>query len=171
MQRSATLLDVDAATLRPPMQGRTKGMAEHRNATYAKRFYQLFNERRFEIAKTMLNPRVHWDNVTTGEGFDGADGMEAFWQGWCDMFEDAKVVIEHLDADDDGVVTEFFGTGTHTGPIVTPFGTVQPTGKKIRVRFCDCMRIRADKIDGGRLYFDMLSLLTQVGASVQIGEG
>lgn len=144
-------------------------MPEHRNATMARRFYQLFNERRFEIAKTMLNPRVHWLNVATEQEFVGAEGMRQFWQGWYNMFEDAKVEIEHLDADDEGVVTEFYGTGTHTGPIATPFGTVQPSGKKIRVRFCDCMRVKADKIDGGRLYFDLLSLLAQVGAAVRVG--
>lgn len=138
-------------------------MAEHPHAIYARRFYQLFNERRFEIATTMLNPRIHWLNVASGQEYHGPEEVKGYWQSWVDVFSDAKVEIERLDADDQGMVVEFFGRGTHSGPLPTPSGPIAPTGKKIDMRFCEVIRMASDKIGSARLYFDMLTMLRQLG--------
>ncbi|MDP9150315.1 MAG: ester cyclase, partial [Myxococcota bacterium] len=57
----------------------------------------------------------------------------------------------------------FTGTGTHKGVLESPAGQLQATGRRARTRFAESMRVKNGKIATGRVYFDSMSLLTQLG--------
>lgn len=60
-------------------------------------------------------------------------------------------------------VLEVTWTGTHTGPLDGPAGTVAPTGKKQTTRSGWVMEFESGRVKSSRHYFDMLSFLQQLG--------
>jgi predicted ester cyclase len=62
-------------------------------------------------------------------------------------------------------VFEVSWRGTHKGPLLTPEGTIAPTGKRIDVRACMVVEVAEDKVRAQCHYFDMGTLLKQIGAT------
>jgi predicted ester cyclase len=54
-------------------------------------------------------------------------------------------------------------TGTHTGLLATPSGSIPPTGKKIALRQVFLHRIEDEMIASEHVYLDQLEFLTQIG--------
>jgi ketosteroid isomerase-like protein len=63
----------------------------------------------------------------------------------------------------DTVVVEGRFVGTHTGPLTTDDGDVEPTGASVDLRFADVSRVRDGLIVSYHTYYDQLGLLTQLG--------
>jgi predicted ester cyclase len=61
------------------------------------------------------------------------------------------------------VVLELTWNGTHKGPLPTPQGPIAPTGKRIEIRSCFVTEIAGDKAKLQRHYFDMATMLQQLG--------
>ncbi len=55
------------------------------------------------------------------------------------------------------------GKGTHQGPLQTPNGSIAPTGKRIELRACAVFQFAEEKARAQRHYFDMATLLQQIG--------
>lgn len=73
--------------------------------------------------------------------------------------------IEELVAAADRVAYEATWKGTHTGPLTTPDGqTIPPTGKSIALPACLVMTVREDAIVEQHHYFNMVTMLTQLGS-------
>jgi ketosteroid isomerase-like protein len=66
-------------------------------------------------------------------------------------------------ADEEGVVVEFRGRGTHTGPLANPAGDIRATGRKVDIPFCQVYRLKGGKIVSSRLYFDTATMMGQLG--------
>ena len=66
----------------------------------------------------------------------------------------------------DFVFTEFVGRGTHSGTFASPGGpSIPATGKKGELPCCEAFRLRDGKVVSGRIYYDMLTLLGQLGVA------
>ena len=128
--------------------------------------FDAFNARDAERGGNMLTPSAEVLDVATNQRFTGPDGLRQYWQGWYSAFSDGKVEIINSRASEDGtVVTEFFGRGTHDGTLVGPDGQSLPaTGRRVDVRFCQVATVRDNKITDARLYWDMMTMLGQLGA-------
>jgi limonene-1,2-epoxide hydrolase len=63
------------------------------------------------------------------------------------------------------VILELTWRGTHTGPLETPNGSIAATGKSIEVRACTVCELEGEKTKAARQYFDMTTLLEQIGAT------
>jgi ketosteroid isomerase-like protein len=59
---------------------------------------------------------------------------------------DARAIVEQSVEADDIVAVEGRFTGTHTGPLTTEDGEVEPTGAVVDLRFADVLRVRDRKI-------------------------
>ena len=67
-------------------------------------------------------------------------------------------------SDGDFFADEWTFAGTHTGPFVMPDGTeVLPTGKRLEVKGMEVVALRDGKIVLNTLYYDMLSVVAQMG--------
>jgi predicted ester cyclase len=85
-------------------------------------------------------------------------------QGFLTAFPDLHFDITLTLAQGDYVVTHWTGTGTHTGPLPTPSGnTIPPTGKKATVMGSSTAEIKNGKVTRGWQFWDMTSLLGQLG--------
>lgn len=69
------------------------------------------------------------------------------------------------------MVVEFMGRGTHTGPLHTPTGDVPATGRRVDLPFCDVHRIEDGKITNGRSYFDLATMMRQLGLMPEVPAG
>jgi steroid delta-isomerase-like uncharacterized protein len=86
-----------------------------------------------------------------------ADRYLQQWRG----FPDFKVRVRRIVAEGARyVVTENEWRGTHRGPF---FGFA-PTGKRARVRACVLWEFRGSRLRAETVYFDLATVLTQVGA-------
>jgi len=63
----------------------------------------------------------------------------------------------------DTIVVELSLNGTHTGPLVLPFGTILPTGKTIEVPCADVFVIKDGKVASFHCYNAASVLLAQIG--------
>ncbi len=90
-----------------------------------------------------------------------AERYRAHWRG----FPDFKVRIRRvLAADANRVVTENQWTGTHLGP----FQGIPATGRRVRVRSLVVWHFRGDRLWGETVFFDVGSILKQIGAEVVV---
>jgi steroid delta-isomerase-like uncharacterized protein len=102
-------------------------------------------------------------NVATGQTFRGPEGARQFLQGWATAFPDSQVETTTVVADDETAAMEFVGRGTHTGPLVSPAGDIPATGQRVETPFAQVMRIHDGKVTQARLYFDLGTILRQLG--------
>ena len=80
---------------------------------------------------------------------------------------DVKGTVTNAVAGGSTVVLEVTWQGTHTGPLTGPSGTLPATGKRQETRSGWILDFEGDKIKESRHYFDMLSLMKQLGAVSQ----
>ena len=54
--------------------------------------------------------------------------------------------------------------GVHTGPLQMPSGTIPATNKHIDIPACQVAKVQGGKVQSVSHYFDLVTLLTQIGA-------
>jgi ketosteroid isomerase-like protein len=93
----------------------------------------------------------------------GSDRFREYLETFKRAMPDARAVVERSVESGDIVAVEGRFTGTHTGPLATDDGEVDPTGAAIDLRFADVSRVRDGRIVAYHTYYDQLGLLTQLG--------
>ena len=106
-----------------------------------------------------------YDEVATHRRMEGVDQVIAGWQGWATALPDSKATIGNAFVSGDTVVLEVTWHGTHKGPLQTPTGQIAATGKPIEIRACQVFKIAGDKAQSMRQYFDMETMMQQLGVS------
>jgi len=83
---------------------------------------------------------------------------------WTQAMPDNEIEIEHEHVAGPVVVQEASFRGTHTGNLALPDGqAIPPTRRSTENGFVAVAITEGDRIVAYRLYFDQLSLLTQLG--------
>ncbi|MGH9385086.1 MAG: ester cyclase [Vicinamibacterales bacterium] len=103
------------------------------------------------------------DEVGTQRKIRGVGAVLDAYHGWANAFPDSKATINSAFANGSSVTLELTWRGTHTGPRPTPAGEIPATGKKFVVRACQVVEVTKDKVKATRHYFDMTTLLQQLG--------
>lgn len=123
-----------------------------------------YNDRDWNRAKASITPDFTYDEVATGRSIAGADETLEVWKAWAQAFPDSKGTFQGARVTTEGsVVLEVTWKGTHQGPLPLPSGTVAATGKPIEVRACAIVEISGERARSQRHYFDMATLLRQIG--------
>ncbi len=123
-----------------------------------------YNDRDWNRVKSSITPDFTYDEVATARKVTGADQTIELWKGWAQAFPDSKGTFQGSHVVNDGtVVLELTWKGTHKGPLQTPTGAIAPTGKPIEVRACAIVEIAGERARLQRHYFDMATLLRQIG--------
>ena len=130
----------------------------------AKALLQAFNDKNWDGVKAAITSDVVYDEVATNRKVKGADQVVALWKGWAAAIPDSKATIQGTSTSGNMVIFELTWNGTHKGPLQTPKGAIPATGKKIAVRACTVHEIAGDKVKEERHYFDLMTLLSQIGA-------
>ncbi|MBI2919012.1 MAG: ester cyclase [Chloroflexi bacterium] len=110
----------------------------------------------------------------SGDYREPARGREAIVYNWAAMFRafpDINAKLLRTYESGDWVVAEYSWTGTNTGFLEAPWGTVSPTGKRVTMEgVCVCRRNSEGLIVEEKGYFDSLSLFSQLGLLHQVPE-
>ncbi len=92
--------------------------------------------------------------------------LPALLRTWTGAFPDLQVDPLGAVRTAGGAAVEQRLTGTHTGVLHTPFGTVAPTGRTVSWEVVDVVRVRRGRITAWRSYFDWGQLIALLGLRV-----
>lgn len=133
--------------------------------TAARASAEAYGEKDWNAVRETLAPDVIYDEVATHRKAEGIDQVLDVWRGWAKAMPDSRATFEDAFVDGDTVVLGLTWRGTHTGPLPLPDGELAPTGKSIEMRACQVVRVLDGKTVSIRQYFDMLTLLSQLGVA------
>lgn len=102
----------------------------------------------------------------TGRQASGGDAIAELHFGWKTAIPDGHGEIGNVVDGDDHVVIEVVWKGTHGGPLQTPDGgTIPATDRPISVPASMVLTMRDGKITRMTHYFDLMTLLKQLGVA------
>ena len=123
-----------------------------------------FNKGDWERMAARLASNSRYDELGTARRIDGPEKIVELFKGWKKAFPDAVGKVTSAVASGEMAALEVTWTGTHTGPLVTPEGTIPASGKRQETPAALVYTFAGDKIKVSRHYFDSLTLLKQIGA-------
>lgn len=119
------------------------------------------NEHRMKETLDTLHPECDFEDVAMGRIYHGRAGAEEYYRRWWTAF-DLKVKGKKRHFTEEGrIIAETSYFGTHVGDF---FG-VAPTGRPIEMRLAVIIGFRDGLMDGERFYYDLASLLRQLGVT------
>jgi steroid delta-isomerase-like uncharacterized protein len=123
-----------------------------------------YNDKNWDNVKAVVAGNAVYDEKATGRRVEGIGKIIEVWQGWAKAIPDSKAAFVSEHASGDTAILEVVWRGVHTGPLPTATGTIPPSNKRIEVPACQVIRIEGGKVKSFTHYFDMVTLLAQIGA-------
>jgi steroid delta-isomerase-like uncharacterized protein len=139
-------------------------MTQKSVADLAKEQIIAYNEKDWDRARDVLAPEIVYDEVGTHRRLKGTDDVLTAWKGWATAIPDSRATFNSEFVSGNTAVLEITWRGTHSGPLQTPDGEIPATGKKIELRAVQVVDVDNDHVRSVRQYFDMGTLLQQIGA-------
>jgi steroid delta-isomerase-like uncharacterized protein len=132
-----------------------------KNVDTALAVYDSFNKRDLDAAVKPADENLIWDDHGIGATYKGREQYRESLQSWIAGFSDGKVTEPKATDAGNTVIVEYIGRGTNDGPM-GPFQ--KPSGRTVSLPFVDILQFdEQGRIVRGATYFDMLSLLVQLG--------
>ena len=122
-----------------------------------------YGEKNWEAVRAAIAPNFLYDEVATHRKMQGAEQLIACWQGWATALPDSRATFHSARVSGNTVVLEVTWHGTHKGPLQTPGGQIAATGRSIALRACQVVEIAGGKAQSMRHYFDMATMMQQLG--------
>jgi steroid delta-isomerase-like uncharacterized protein len=133
----------------------------------AKASIQAYNEKDWDGVGRAITTDMEYDEVATNRRLKGASDVIAAWKGWATALPDSKASFDAAYASGNTVILELTWRGAHHGPLQMPSGAIPATGRKIEIRALQIVQLTPEgKTQRVRHYFDMATLLAQLGVSV-----
>lgn len=110
---------------------------------------------------------VAYEEEATHRKVNGRDPYVQLVKEWAAAFPDLKSSIKDVVESGDAVVAELEWSGTQKGALSGPFGSLPPTNKFGKLPAVLVARFEGDKVREARHYFDLMTLLGQLGALPQ----
>ena len=140
-------------------------MTEH-DATTAQgvldRNISALNTRDLEAYLNNQQPDVEF-LLPGGVALHGRDQVRQYTEALWNAFPDGTLSFGDQVFAENVAATEVVFTGTHTGPMLTPEGSIPPTGRRVSLRSASILRIKDGLIASEHVYLDQLEMLTQLG--------
>jgi steroid delta-isomerase-like uncharacterized protein len=130
----------------------------------AKAAITAYNEKDWNKTRDLLAADALYDEKATNRRLEGAAAIIEAFQGWANAFPDSKATFIRELASGDIAVLELVWRGVQTGALQTPTGVIPASNKPIEVPACEVFRVEGEKIKNSSHYFDLLTLLKQIGA-------
>lgn len=140
-------------------------MADQALIDTAKASIIAYGEKDWDAVRRVVTPGVVYDEVSTGTKVRGTDDVLTIWKGWAAAFPDSKATFQNAHVSGNTVILELTWHGTHTGPLRTAAGEIPATGKPIELRACQIVDVADGKTQQIRQYFDMATLMAQLGVT------
>ena len=145
-----------------------ESMAAEENVALVRSLLELYNSRQsdpdwLDKSAAAFAADAEVIDVPPGTTLHGPDGYKRLVLFFVQAFPDMRIELTNVFATEDQVTLEFTSRGTSIGSLPLPPGTLPATGRSFELRFCQVVQIRNGKIVRFRTYYDMLTLLEQLG--------
>jgi steroid delta-isomerase-like uncharacterized protein len=136
----------------------------------ARESIECFNAGDFDRLRSLLADDSYEEELATQRRLEGADAQVDVARGWKDAFPDGHGTVHGAYAEGNTVTIELTWEGTQSGPMRTPDGQeLAPSNRRATAKACQVMEIEDGKIKATRHYFDLMTILQQIGAMEQMG--
>ena len=125
---------------------------------------EAFNASDWEGTKALMTPDYVYNEVGTGRRIQGPEEVVAALKGWKEAMPDVTGTVTNVLVSGNTVTLQVTWEGTQTGPLEGPMGTIPASGKRQVTPGAWIFTFEGEKIKESHHYFDMLSLLAQIGA-------
>lgn len=130
-----------------------------------------FNVGDWDRFRTLHAAGVVEEEFATQRRIEGIDALLESNQGWKRAFPDASGDVTNAFESGDTAILEITWSGTQSGPLEMPDGELPASNKRAEVRACQVFRVEGDQIAETRHYFDIATMLQQLGAMEQAATG
>jgi steroid delta-isomerase-like uncharacterized protein len=131
----------------------------------AKATIEAFNAQDWDKLRALYAPDMVYDEKATNRRIQAPEQIIEGLQVWVTAFPEGNgTVVRELEVGDVAVL-ELVWKGTHTGPLQTPSGTIPASNRAVELPACEVFRVEGEKLKSATNYFDLLTLLTQIGAA------
>ena len=136
----------------------------------ARESIECFNAGDFDRLRSLLADDSWEEELATQRRLDGADAQVNAGREWREAFPDGRGTVHGAYADGGTVTLEVTWEGTQSGPIRTPDGQELPaSNRRGTVKACQVIEVEDGKIRSTRHYFDLMTLLQNIGAMERSG--
>jgi steroid delta-isomerase-like uncharacterized protein len=137
----------------------------------ARESIEAFNADDWDRFRALHAEDVVEEELATQRRSEGIDTLIELNHGWKQAFPDASGEVTNAFESGDVALLEITWSGTQSGPLETPGGELPASNKRAEVRACQVFRVEGARIAESRHYFDMMTLLQQVGAAETVATG
>jgi steroid delta-isomerase-like uncharacterized protein len=131
----------------------------------ARKSIDCYNAGDFDGLRSLLADDFYEEELATQRRLEGADARVAAATGWKQAFPDEQGTITGVCTRGNTVAVELTWEGTQSGPIATPDGQeLPPSNKGMKIKSVQVIEVEDGKIKALRHYFDLMTLLQQIGA-------
>ena len=125
----------------------------------ARTYFDAVSRRDLEAMASHWDPEVILDLVPVGVQ-RGAGEYRAFFEQFFAAMPDSQFHINRITGNDAVAAVEWRLTGTFSGG---SFQGIEPTGKEVQVRGCDCLEFKDGKIVKNTAYYDGMEFARSIG--------
>jgi len=125
----------------------------------AQAYFEAVAGRDIEAMAGYWDPEVILDLVPVGIK-RGPDEYRAFFEELFRAIPDSEFVVTRITANAAVAAVEWRLAGTFSGG---PFQGIEPTGRRIEIRGCDCLEIKDGKIQRNTAFYDGMQFARGVG--------
>ncbi len=126
---------------------------------------RCYGDRDWDTARALIAPDCEVLEVPTGEVWKGPDGLLAEFERWANACSDSHSEFLQIIEKDEFLVVEALWKGTHDGDLVLPEETVPASGNRLEFPYCTVAVVRDGMQQGSKHYYDIGTVLTQLGAA------
>jgi steroid delta-isomerase-like uncharacterized protein len=132
-------------------------------ADIAKAPIVAFNAKNWAATEKAIASDATYEEVATGRRATGAAEVLEVWKSWATAFPDVKGSFDSVHVDGETVVLEITWRGTHTAPLRTDKGEIPATGRRTETHACQIVEVANGTVQHVRQYFDMATMMEQLG--------
>jgi steroid delta-isomerase-like uncharacterized protein len=129
----------------------------------AQQHYDALRRGDLDAVGEFFDPTV--ETMTPNGTLKGLDEFLAFGEAFETAMTDLRHEIIRSFEVGDTVVIEGVFSGVHTGPMVGPEGAIPPSGNAVAFPYADFLQYRDGKCISHRIYWDNVTLMTQLGVT------
>jgi steroid delta-isomerase-like uncharacterized protein len=134
----------------------------------ARESIEAYNTGDFDRLRSLLADDFYEEELATQRRLEGADARIEAARTWKQAFPDEHGTITGAYASGNTVAIELTWEGTQNGPMATPDGKeLPPSNRPVTVKSVEVIETQDGKIKVLRHYFDLMTLLQQIGAMDQ----
>lgn len=104
-----------------------------------------------------------WTCHVDGQTYTGPDGYAAYLDNWRRAFPDCWYEVQSFAVAGAVVICQLILRGVHRGLLETSFGLIAATGKPVDLPVCEIYRTSGGRLVAIESYFDLGTLVRQLG--------